>query len=129
MNNQITITASDGVKLEDTLDNYAALVNRLKKYEADLEAKKTKEEAERKKRAEVEASVRQYRETKLKEINDDLSKVSEKIDAYEKQTGYKIIYGIDYGTGKAVVQDTRNSIDFAWDILYKDILDVIHKKK
>ena len=97
-------------------------------YETELALKKQQKEAERKAKEEQEKKLKQYRSTRLKEINEDISKVMDKIRAYEKDTGYKVIYGFDYSTGKTVVQDTRNSIDFAWDNIIDDIFRVIHKK-
>ena len=46
MNNKFAITATDGKVFTGTLDNYTALVNEVKVYEADLKIKKEKEEAD-----------------------------------------------------------------------------------
>lgn len=130
MNNEIRIKTSDGKYLTGTIDNYAGLVNELKTYEADLKLKKEKDEAERKRRAEVEASVKQYRDSKLKEINEYLEKVIEKIRAYEEETGYKIIYSYDYSNGNTVAKDTpNNSIDLAWYSFADDFFNKLNNKK
>ena len=98
-------------------------------YEVNLKLKKLEEETERKTREEKQKKLTQYREVKLKEINDDLSVVVDKIRKYEKETGYKIIYGFDYPSQKTVVKDTlNNSIDLGWYNIYDDILNSLKKK-
>jgi len=98
-------------------------------YESELKLKKLKEETERKTREEEQKNLAQYREVKLKEINDDLSVVVDKIRKYEKETGYKIIYGFDYPSQKTVVKDTlNNSIDFAWSTVYGDLISILRKQ-
>ena len=97
-------------------------------YEAELASKKQKEEADRKVKEEKQKELAQYRITKLKEINEDLSKVTSKISEYEKKTGYKIIYGFDYGNGNTIAKDTpNNSIDFAWYNVIDEIFKEVRK--
>ena len=98
-------------------------------YEVNLKLKKLEEETERKTREEEQKKLAQYREVKLKEINDDLSVVVDKIRRYEKETGYKVIYSYDSLNNKAVAKDTpNNSIDFAWDDWIYDLFNKMYKK-
>ena len=112
----IKIYAEDGKEFSGT--NYDNLVRERNAYEAE---RKTIEEKQKK--------LLQYRNTKLKEINEDISKVVDKIREYEEETGYKVIYAYDYSTDKTVVKDTPNSsIDLAWYGFVDDFFNKIHKK-
>lgn len=122
----IKIYANDGKEFKG--GNYNILVNQLNAYESDQKLKKEKEESERKTREEKQKKLEIYRSAKLKEINEDISNVIDKIRNYEEETGYKIIYGLDYSTSKAVVKDTIGSIDDAWDNILDDIFKAIRKK-
>ena len=123
----VKIYAEDGKEFSGT--NYEALVKERNAYEANQKLKKEKEEAERKTREEKQKKLLQYRSTRLKEINDDLFKVVDKIREYEKETGYKVIYAYDYSIDKTVVKDTpNNSIDLAWYGFVDDFFNKIHKK-
>ena len=125
---KITITASDGRTFTGT--DFKTLEEECYCYEAELKSKKQKEEAERKEKEEKRKTLLQYRNTKLKEINEDLTKVVEKIRVYEKETGYKIIYSYDYSNGNTVAKDTpNNSIDLAWYSFADDFFNKLNDKK
>jgi DNA gyrase/topoisomerase IV subunit A len=119
----IKIYANDGKEFLGT--NYNDLVKERNAYESDLALQKQKAEVERKAREEKEKKLAQYRNTKLQEINEDLSKVADKIKDYEKATGCKIIIEYDC-TGKMITEDTLNTLDFAWDNLLDDLVRHIH---
>ena len=122
----IKIYADDGKEFKG--ESYNVLVSELNAYETEQRKKKEKEEAERKTREEKQKKLSQYRNTRLKEINDVLQKASEMVNTYEKETGGKLTYSYDYADGKFTVNDnTRNSIDFAWDNFFDDFFKALHK--
>lgn len=121
----IKIEAYDGKEFKGL--DVDKLINECNAYEADLRLKKQKEEAERKARIEKEEKIKAYRESKLVEINNDLMKLTEKIKEYEKETGYKIIFGVDYTNGKTVVKDMKNTLDNAWDNFFEDLYKIFGK--
>lgn len=125
MSNEISIKTSDGKYLKGTIDNYAALVNELNAYEADLKLKKEKAEAERKAREEKQIQLTQYRAKYLKEIDEATQKLQELINTYEKLSGRKFVYTYDYDQKKYVASDTRNSVDFAYDDLIDGLIRAI----
>lgn len=122
----IKIYAENGKEFSGT--DYKALVEERDTYEADLKLKEAKAEAERKASEEKKKKLDQYRESKLKEINDILQKSKSLIDEYEKETGNKLIYGINYCGGGLNVKEVKNSIDYAWDNLFDDIFRTIRSK-
>ena len=97
-------------------------------YEADLKLKKEKEEAERKAAEEKKKKLTQYRETKLKEINEAIKKAETLILDYEKETGSHLIYYKNYCGGDTVVSEVRDSIDFAWDNVVDELLKCFRSK-
>lgn len=107
---------SDDGKMFNSVDECNA-------YEADLALKKAKAEAERKKLEEEKKKLEQIRNTKLKDINDILQKASVMVSEYEKETGRKLTYSYNYKDSKFTVNDnTKNSIDFAWNNFFDDFL-------
>jgi hypothetical protein len=122
----IKIYANDGKEFKG--NDYTSLVNELNAYEADQKLKKQKEEAERKVAEEKKMKLTQYRNTKLKEINDILQKSKVLVDDYEKTTGNKLIYTNDLSTGNIAIKEVRNSIDYAWDDVIGEILKAFRTK-
>lgn len=120
MNNVIKITASDGKIFEGNISNYAEVVTRLTKYEEELRIKKEKAEAEAKLDKEKADKITEIRQTKLKEIQDDMNKLNNKIHKYEKETGYKLIYHFDNSI--TAVKDTINPLSYSYDELIKNIM-------
>lgn len=127
MSRLITIKANNGKVFTGT--NYIDLENEVNEYEANLKLQQEKAEAERKAKEEKQNELAEYRKVKLKEINDDFSKAVAKIKEYEKETGYKVIYNMDYTNGNTMVTDAKNSIDFAWDNILVDVFKMMYKKQ
>jgi DNA polymerase II small subunit/DNA polymerase delta subunit B len=88
-------------------------------YEADLKARREKEEAERKERQKkVEEERKRAKEIEtslLDEINGDYKKLSTKIKEFENKTGRKVIYTHDYVSGEGLLTSTKNTFDYTWD--------------
>lgn len=105
----ITIKASDGKLFKGT--NYLTLVAEVNAHESDLKLKKQRKEEEEKARAENLKKFKQYRESKLNEINDVLHKANDMIVEYEKNTGRKVAYGYDYAAKSFMVTDTIKTLD------------------
>ena len=122
----ITIKADDGRLFSG--NDYEALENEVNAYEADLILQKQKEEAEKKAKEEKEKKLAQHRSTKLKEINELLQKSKDKIDEYEKETGNKLIYSVNYCDGKISVKEVRNTLDMAWDNVIDEVFKAMHSK-
>lgn len=97
-------------------------------YEVDLILQKAKKEAEKKEKEEKEKKLAQYKSEKLKEINELLQKSKDKIDEYEKETGNKLIYDVNYCDGRISVKETRNTLDFAWDNVIDEVFKAMHSK-
>ena len=79
---------------------------------------KKKAEEERKRFEETEKAL-------LAEINDVFNKLSNKVEAYEKATGKKLIYTYDYNNKTVKVVPIRNTIDFAWDNPMQRLINVL----
>lgn len=122
MNNKITITATDGRVFTGTINNYANLVSELNAYEANLKLKKQQEDDERKAKEEKMKKLAQYRETRLlKEINEVLHKAEVLINNYERETGNKLIYEVNYHTCNISAKETKNPMDYVVEEILKAI--------
>jgi hypothetical protein len=125
MERKITITASDGRVFTGT--NYKALEDEINVYELELSQKKLEAAEIKRNKEEKQKELAQYKEKKLKELNDLTKTYSDIITEYEKKTGNKLYYSWDYEQQRYVIKETANTIDMAWDNLLEDILKVVRK--
>jgi predicted transglutaminase-like cysteine proteinase len=120
MERKITIIASNGEKFEGT--DYQKVLNTVISYEKELD----KQDAERKAREEKQKQLKQFKEQRLKEINQALNTTSILINDYEKEYGTKLHIALDLNTDKMSVQESKYPFE-SWDNTIRDIFKLIRK--